>query len=81
MSATIAMVPRFRKGQTVSFIGGSGTIKSYYLEAGNWFYLVEMEMGPEPAMGRIGAETTVLLSQSDLIVQEEHRALKLPISA
>lgn len=75
------MVPRFRKGQTVSFIGGSGTIKSYYPEAGNWFYRVEMQMEPEPMMGRIGAETTILLSQSDLIVQEDHRSLKLPRSA
>jgi hypothetical protein len=29
-------------------------------------YRVEMELGPEPEMGRIGSETTVLLYESDI---------------
>lgn len=70
MAATIATVPRYCRGQRVNFIGGSGTIKGYRPEACNWFYLVEMEMGPEPEMGRIGDETTIMLNQFDLMLQE-----------
>ncbi|MEP1079156.1 hypothetical protein NDI52_27485 [Leptolyngbya sp. PL-A3] len=63
--------PRLRKGQKVRFIGGSGVIKGFQPEAGAWSYFVEMEMGPEPEMGRIGYETTILLSQADLTPQSE----------
>lgn len=81
MTATITTVPQFRKGQKVSFIGGTGTIKSYQLEAGGWSYLVEMEMGLEPEMGRIGYETTILLTQADMSLWEDNRFSELPISA
>lgn len=81
MAARIATVPQFRKGQKVSFIGGSGTIKNYQSDAGSWSYLVEMEMGPEPEMGRIGAETTIMLNQIDLSVYENKHLSDLPISA
>jgi hypothetical protein len=67
MAASITEVPRFRKGEKVEFVGGVGTIKSYQVEAGTWTYTVEMAMGPEPEMGRIGAETTVLLNEFDLL--------------
>jgi hypothetical protein len=81
MATTVATVPQFRKGQRVNFIGGSGTIKSYRPEAGSWSYLVEMDMGPEPETGRIGYETTILLNQPDLILQEDSRFSALAISA
>lgn len=69
MAAAVAIEPRFRRGQLVRFIGGSGMIKNHRFENGNWFYLVEMEMGPEPEMGRIGYETTIVISQADLVLQ------------
>ncbi|HEY9696247.1 MAG TPA: hypothetical protein V6D10_03225 [Trichocoleus sp.] len=59
-------IPRFNRNQPVRFVGGQGTIRSYHPESGSWKYLVEMEMGPEPDVGRIGYETTVLLLESDL---------------
>lgn len=61
-------VPQFRQGQHVRFIGGAGTVKSLRPDSGSWIYQVEMEMGPEPAMGRIGSETTVVLSEADMMV-------------
>ncbi|MBD2460315.1 hypothetical protein H6G89_04590 [Oscillatoria sp. FACHB-1407] len=65
MSLT-ATAPRFCRDQAVRFLGGEGTIKSYQSDAGHWTYLVEMPMGPEPEMGRIGYETTITLLESDL---------------
>ncbi|MBD1851343.1 hypothetical protein [Leptolyngbya sp. FACHB-711] len=59
--------PRFNCEQTVRFIGGKGKVKSYRPASGSWQYLVEMEMGPEPDMGRIGYETTIMLLESDLV--------------
>jgi hypothetical protein len=41
-------------------------VKNYQFKPGYVTYLVEMEMGPEPEMGRIGQETTVCLFESDL---------------
>lgn len=58
--------PRFGKDQRVGFVGGAGTVKNYQLEAGTWAYLIEMDMGPEPEMGRVGSETRILLLESDL---------------
>lgn len=58
--------PKFCKEQQVFFLGGWGIIKNSFLSAGKWLYLVEMELGPEPEMGRIGPETTILLYQTDL---------------
>ncbi len=66
MSAGILKAPRFSKGQRVHFVGGTGAIKNYQFGSGYVTYLVEMEMGPEPEMGRIGAETTICLFESDL---------------
>lgn len=64
---TMKNVPRFNCEQTVRFIGGQGRVKSYRPESGSWQYTVEMEMGPEPDMGRIGYETTIMLLESDLV--------------
>ena len=58
--------PRFSKGQLVSFIGGIGTVISCQINSGTWTYAVEMALGPEPEMGRIGSETTILLHESDI---------------
>jgi hypothetical protein len=81
MAVGSATVPQFDKGQRVNFVGGSGTIKNYHPELSNWVYLVEMDMGPEPEMGRVGYETTILLPQSDLALHEDDRCVELAISA
>jgi hypothetical protein len=67
MAATTLSIPRFCPEQRVYFIGGVGTIKNHHCESGCWTYLVEMEMGPVPEMGRVGYETTVQLFETDLI--------------
>lgn len=67
MAANIS-APRFRRGQIACFIGGQGMIKQYQPESGSWSYLIEMEMGPEPEMGRLGSETMVCLLENDLTV-------------
>ncbi len=59
--------PKFCKGQKVEFIGGLGTIIQYFHNSEYWPYLVEMEMGSEPEMGRISCETTILLFETDII--------------
>jgi hypothetical protein len=61
-----SLSPKFNRSETVRFLGGIGTIKSLQPTAGTWMYRVEMELGPEPKMGRIGGETTVLLYESDI---------------
>ncbi|MDZ8110721.1 MAG: hypothetical protein RM338_34690 [Nostoc sp. DedQUE12a] len=73
MSAVIELArPKFCKGQKVEFIGGLGTIIQCCRSSGNWSYLVEMEMGAEPEMGRIGCETTILLFETDIILLEDY---------
>ncbi len=62
----MSTAPRFQRGQMAAFIGGQGVIKNYQLEAGSWAYVIEMEMGPEPEIGRVGCETTVCLFETDL---------------
>ena len=52
--------------QQVSFLGGEGSVKSFTYEAKTWLYIIEMTQGPEPDFGRVGGETTVLLSEADL---------------
>ncbi len=63
---TSRSLPRFSSDQTVYFAGGKGTIKNYHPESGIWIYTIEMDMGPEPDMGRIGSETTILLPEADI---------------
>jgi hypothetical protein len=66
------MAPKFNKvhsfnhGQLVKFIGGEGIIKSFKFEGRVWTYLIEMPMGLEPTFGRVGAETMVLLKETEL---------------
>lgn len=58
--------PRFQTNQMVNFVGGIGKIKNYRPDSGTWTYAVEMEMGLEPEMGRVGFETTILLDEGDI---------------
>jgi hypothetical protein len=66
MSASILSAPKLCKGQIVRFMGGEGVINNYRFESDRWEYLVEMPMGPEPEMGRIGYETMIWLSAIDI---------------
>lgn len=59
-------IPKFLPEQIVKFLGGIGKIKSYQPDAETWTYAIEMEMGPEPTMGRIGYETTIVLHEADI---------------
>lgn len=66
-TTAIATEPRFSANQTVCFVGGVGKILSYQPEFNTWTYSIEMEMGPEPSMGRIGAETRIVLHEYDIL--------------
>ncbi|MEH1837369.1 MAG: hypothetical protein V7L20_01035 [Nostoc sp.] len=55
----------------VEFIGGLGTIIQYSPNSGYWSYLIEMEIGSEPEMGRIGYETLILLFETDIILLQD----------
>lgn len=71
MMAQLKTRPKYQPNQQVNFLGGEGTIRGFFPSAGTWTYAVEMTMGPEPEMGRIGAETTVLLLETDLFSHSE----------
>lgn len=58
--------PKFSRDQVVCFVGGVGTIRSCQPNSGTWTYVVEMELGPEPDMGRVGNETKILLLEPDI---------------
>lgn len=66
MTTKVMTIPRFSKNQLVCFVGGVGTILGYQSDSGTWAYAVEMEMGPEPPMGRVGSETRILLHEADI---------------
>lgn len=68
MVATSMKVPSFHHNQRVSFVGGHGIVRNFKSESGNWTYLVEMELGMEPAFGRVGSETMVIFDEADLMV-------------
>ncbi|WP_295614425.1 hypothetical protein [Chamaesiphon sp. GL140_3_metabinner_50] len=59
-------VPSFNRTQRVKFVGGEGVVRNCKFEGGTWTYLVEMDLGPAPKFGRVGAETMVLLDRIDL---------------
>jgi hypothetical protein len=67
MNENLKTHPKWGKGLLVRFIGGIGKIKSYRPESNTWTYAVEMEMGTEPDFGRIGAETTIILYEDDIL--------------
>jgi hypothetical protein len=58
--------PKFNRHEVVRFLGGVGTILYYQPDSHTWRYAVEMAKGPEPDMGRIGPETTILLHEEDI---------------
>ncbi|MBD2778446.1 hypothetical protein [Iningainema tapete] len=66
MNTKLIMPPKFNVNQFVSFIGGAGTILYYQPDSNTWKYAVEMPKGPEPDIGRVGAETTILLHEVDI---------------
>jgi hypothetical protein len=67
MNTNYRKLPKWSKELMVRFAGGVGRIKSYSPEKHTWTYAVEMEMGAEPDFGRIGAETTILLHEEDIL--------------
>jgi hypothetical protein len=71
MISSETTIPQYRRGQIAYFIGGQGIIKNYQQESGRWAYVIEMELGPEPASGRIGYETMVCLFENELTVGNE----------
>ncbi|PSB52903.1 hypothetical protein [Chamaesiphon polymorphus] len=66
MMPTIDKLHKFQRAQRVSFAGGEGIVRSIKFEAQHWTYLIEMPLGQEPTFGRVGAETMVLLSETEL---------------
>jgi hypothetical protein len=66
MTVMFVGAPKFHHMQSVNFDGGEGIIQSRRSESGSWTYLIKMTIGPEPSLGRIGAEATVLLSEVEL---------------
>jgi hypothetical protein len=64
--STMVDVPSFQQEQMVHFLGGTGTIKNCRQLLGTWLYAIEMEYGPEPDCGRLGSETTILLTESEI---------------
>jgi hypothetical protein len=63
---TIDKTHIFDREQRVRFAGGEGIVRNIKLEAKHWTYLVEMPLGREPEFGRVGTETVVLLSETEL---------------
>ncbi|MBD2215358.1 hypothetical protein H6G64_11785 [Calothrix sp. FACHB-156] len=72
MSANYLAIPKFSPGETVEFIGGMGMIVKCSPNSDTWVYHVEMAMGAEPEIGRIGYETTVVLLETDIASRETH---------
>lgn len=66
MMPTIDRVHTFSREQKVKFVGGEGIVRNFKFEDERWLYVVEMPLGREPEFGRIGAETMVLLSETEL---------------
>jgi hypothetical protein len=58
--------PKFRKGQKVVFVGGEGVIKNYRPESESWIYLVEMPLRLKQHIDRVGYETMLWLSETDI---------------
>ncbi len=59
--------PQFDCHQIVYFCGGAGKIKSIQKQAICWTYHVEMSLGVEPDFGRLGAETTIVLEEQEIL--------------
>jgi hypothetical protein len=53
-------------------IGGLGNIIQCHPNSGHWSYLIQMEIGSEPEMGRIGYETTIILFDTSIILTKDY---------
>jgi hypothetical protein len=80
MVSSVMSIPKFHRGQYVCFAGGEGTVKHCKFEAGTWAYQVEMEMGLEPDFGRVGYETTIVLTEAELEPLENNQFSYLAIA-
>ena len=58
--------PKFLPFQQVHFLGGMGKIVSCFTDSGKWMYAVEMPLGKEPEVGRIGSETIILMQEAEI---------------
>jgi hypothetical protein len=56
--------PRYKRGEVVHFAGGTGIIRSYQLESGQWVY--QVEVGAESGELMFSPGMTLLLSEADL---------------
>jgi hypothetical protein len=59
-------MPKYSQKQIVCFSGGMGAVKSCFSDSGTWMYAVEMPLDSNPAIGRIGEETTILLLETEI---------------
>ncbi|MBW4560316.1 MAG: hypothetical protein KME32_04005 [Mojavia pulchra JT2-VF2] len=66
MITNILSMPKFSQGQKVVFVGGEGIIKNYRPESDSWVYLVEMPLRPKQNIDRVGYETMLWLSESEI---------------
>jgi hypothetical protein len=66
MTPTIEKINTFEIAQRVQFVGGEGIVRHIKFEAQNWMYLVEMPLGQSPEFGRVGAETMIVLNETEL---------------
>jgi hypothetical protein len=66
MPTTCVPKPKFCDRHPVRFDGGEGIVRQANWECGRWTYIVEMPLGVEPKFGRIGAESMVLMDETDL---------------
>jgi hypothetical protein len=66
MNNILISTPVFQQSQLVRFVGGEGTVQCFRFDSGTWIYDIEMELGPEPLFGRVGAETTIVLNEEEL---------------
>ena len=57
---------RFKYNQKVYFTGGIGRVKDCCFDSGKWSYTIEMPLSVEPDLGRIGAETQVVLEEMEV---------------
>lgn len=59
-------LPRYSANQVVLFMGGRGKILTCRPDSYTWTYAIEMEMEESPQMSRLGAETTILLYETEI---------------
>ncbi|MGF1589843.1 MAG: hypothetical protein ACFCU7_11480 [Pleurocapsa sp.] len=69
MSINCLNQPKFKRNQIVSFVGGSGKVKSIQKRDDFWLYTIEMSQGAKPDFGRVGAETRIILEEEDIYSQ------------